>query len=120
MPYRVTWVVGVVSALIAGLLPIREAAELTNVGILAAFVVVAVVVLRSTRPGLPRGFRCPWVPFVPAVGVLSSIWLVSELTWVTWARFASWLVVGMVVYLAYGYRRSALHSRVRHSGAGVG
>ncbi|GAA1993213.1 amino acid permease [Amycolatopsis minnesotensis] len=110
VPSRVTWIVGVVSALIAGLLPIREAAELTNIGILAAFMVVsiAVVVLRRRQPDLPRGFRCPWVPLVPAVGVAFSVWLVSQLDWVTWSRFLGWLVIGLVLYAGYGYRRSAM------------
>ena len=61
MPTRVTWIVGVASAVIAGFLPIGEAAELTNIGILLAFVVVcvAVIVLRYRQPDLPRTFRCP-------------------------------------------------------------
>ncbi|MGW5646988.1 amino acid permease [Saccharopolyspora sp. NPDC003752] len=110
VPHRVTWVVGVVSALIAGLLPIREAAELTNIGILVAFIVVAVsvVVLRRQRPELERGFRCPWVPVVPGIGVVFSLWLISQLDWVTWARFVGWMAVGLLVYAFYGYRRSAL------------
>ena len=82
VPTRVTWIVGVASALIAGFLPIGEAAELTNIGILLAFVVVcvAVIVLRYQQPDLPRTFRCPGMPVVPAVGVVFSIWLITFLT----------------------------------------
>ena len=67
VPTRVTWIVGVASAVIAGFLPIGEAAELTNIGILLAFVVVcvAVIVLRYRQPDLPRTFRCPGMPVVP-------------------------------------------------------
>ncbi len=67
VPTRVTWIVGIASAAIAGFLPIGEAAELTNIGILLAFVVVcaAVIVLRYRQPDLPRSFRTPWMPFVP-------------------------------------------------------
>jgi APA family basic amino acid/polyamine antiporter len=110
VPTRVTWIVGVGSALIAGFLPIAEAAELTNIGILLAFVVVciAVVVLRYRRPELPRTFRCPWMPVVPLVGVGFSIWLITFLKTETWLRFALWFVIGMVVYFAYSYRRSEL------------
>ncbi|MGW2699981.1 APC family permease [Streptomyces sp. NPDC001340] len=110
VPTRVTWIVGAVSAVIAGFLPIGEAAELTNIGILLAFVVVcaAVIVLRYRQPDLPRAFRTPWMPFVPALGVVFSIWLITFLRWQTWVRFAVWFVIGCVVYFGYSYRRSAL------------
>jgi APA family basic amino acid/polyamine antiporter len=110
VPTRVTWIVGVGSALIAGFLKIGEAAELTNIGILLAFVVVcvAVIVLRYRHPGLPRTFRCPGMPVVPLVGVGFSVWLVTFLQWETWVRFAVWFAAGMIVYFAYSYRRSGL------------
>lgn len=113
VPTRVTWIVGVASAVIAGFLPIGEAAELTNIGILLAFVVVcvAVIVLRYRQPELPRTFRTPWMPVVPAVGVVFSIWLITFLQWQTWARFAVWFALGLVVYFGYSYRRSALAER---------
>ncbi len=81
VPTRVTWIVGFASAAIAGFLPIGEAAELTNIGILLAFVVVcvAVIVLRYRRPDLPRTFRTPGMPVVPAIGVCFSIWLITFL-----------------------------------------
>jgi basic amino acid/polyamine antiporter, APA family len=111
-PTRITWILGVASALIAGFLPISEAAELTNIGILLAFVVVciAVIVLRYRRPDLPRSFRCPWMPAIPAIGVAFSLWLISFLSPDTWLRFAVWFLVGLVIYLAYGRRRSLLAS----------
>ncbi|MFI6348514.1 amino acid permease [Streptomyces sp. NPDC050560] len=110
VPTRVTWIVGAASAVIAGFLPIGDAAELTNIGILLAFVVVcvAVIVLRYRRPDLPRSFRTPWMPVVPVVGVGFSIWLITFLQWQTWVRFAVWFVIGLGVYFGYSYRRSAL------------
>ncbi|MGI5341318.1 amino acid permease [Streptomyces sp. CA-181903] len=115
VPTRVTWIVGVASALIAGFVPIGEAAELTNIGILLAFAVVctAVIVLRHKRPELPRGFRCPGVPVVPGVGVAASIWLITYLAWQTWVRFAVWFVIGLAVYFSYSYR----HSELAHADA---
>ncbi|WP_255664934.1 amino acid permease [Nocardia sp. JCM 34519.1] len=114
VPSRVIWPVGVVSALIAGFLPIREAAELTNVGILMAFIVVALGVmrLRRTRPDAERAFRTPWVPVVPLIGIGFSIWLVAHLTWVTWLRFLIWLVLGLAVYVGFSYRHSRLHTEM--------
>ncbi|WP_031078729.1 amino acid permease [Streptomyces sp. NRRL S-118] len=113
VPTRVTWIVGAASALIAGFLPIGEAAELTNIGILLAFVVVcvAVIVLHYKRPDLPRTFRTPGMPVVPALGVVFSVWLITFLQWQTWARFAVWLLLGLVVYFGYSYRNSNLAKR---------
>ncbi|MCT2543121.1 MULTISPECIES: amino acid permease [Streptomyces] len=108
VPTRVTWIVGAASALIAGFLPIGEAAELTNIGILLAFVVVciAVIVLRYKQPDLPRTFRTPGMPFVPALGVVFSIWLITFLQWQTWVRFVVWFLIGLVIYFGYSYRKS--------------
>ncbi len=116
VPSRMTWVVGIASALIAGLLPIKDAAELTNIGILLAFVVVcvAIIVLRYRRPDLQRGFRCPGMPIVPLIGVVFSLWLVTFLEPVTWLRFAVWFVLGLLVYAFYGYRHSKLNAAQEH------
>ncbi|MFE0514293.1 amino acid permease [Streptomyces sp. NPDC058964] len=113
VPTRVTWIVGVASAVLAGFVPIGEAAELTNIGILLAFVVVcaAVIVLRYRQPDLPRTFRTPFMPFVPALGIVFSIWLITFLQWQTWARFAVWFALGLVIYFGYSYRKSELARR---------
>jgi basic amino acid/polyamine antiporter, APA family len=107
-PSRPVWIVGIVSAAIAGLVSIGTAAELTNIGILLAFVVVcgAVIVLRYRSPDLPRTFRVPFMPVTPALGILFSLWLVSQLMWETWVRFAIWFVIGILVYWLYGYKHS--------------
>jgi APA family basic amino acid/polyamine antiporter len=110
VPTRITWIAGVGSAAIAGFLPIGEAAELTNIGILLAFIVVcfAVITLRRTQPDLRRPFRCPAVPFVPLVGIGFSIWLITFLSPETWLRFGIWFLLGLIVYGGYSYRHSAL------------
>jgi APA family basic amino acid/polyamine antiporter len=112
-PTRVTWILGVAAALIAGFLPIGEAAELTNIGILLAFVVVciAVVVLRYKQPDLPRTFRTPGMPVVPLIGVVFSLWLITFLEPVTWLRFLTWFVIGAIIWFTYGRRHSALARR---------
>jgi APA family basic amino acid/polyamine antiporter len=110
VPHRPTWIIGIVSALMAGLVPIAEAAELTNIGILLAFIVVsaAVIVLRYRSPEIPRTFRTPFMPVLPLVGIGFSIWLISKLDVVTWIRFVVWFLLGVIVYAFYGYRRSHL------------
>jgi APA family basic amino acid/polyamine antiporter len=111
VPHRPTWIIGVVSALIAGFTPINDAAELTNIGILLAFVVVsaAVIIYRYRSPEIPRKFRTPGMPVVPLIGIAFSIYLISQLSSITWIRFAIWFVIGIVVYAAYGYRHSKLN-----------
>jgi APA family basic amino acid/polyamine antiporter len=112
VPTRVTWIVGAASALIAGFLPINEAAELTNIGILLAFVVVciAVIVLRYRRPDLSRTFRLPLMPVIPAIGVVFSLWLITFLAPITWLRFAIWFLIGLVVYFTYSRKHSLLNN----------
>jgi APA family basic amino acid/polyamine antiporter len=110
-PQRVTWIAGIGSALLAGVFPIKAVADLTNIGILAAFVVVclAVIIFRYKRPDAPREFRLPLMPLVPAFGVLASAFLMFQLHWETWMRFGIWLVIGLVIYFAYGKRHSLMN-----------
>jgi basic amino acid/polyamine antiporter, APA family len=109
-PYRSTILLGVIVAVIAGFTSIDELAELVNIGTLFAFVVVAigVVILRKERPDLPRSFRTPLVPLIPALSVLASLWLMLNLPAETWIRFGVWMVIGIVVYFAYGRSHSRL------------
>jgi len=109
-PHRPVWIVGIISAGIAGLVPIGDAAELTNIGILLAFVVVsaAVIVLRYRSPELPRTFHTPFMPVTPLVGIGFSLWLVSKLQPLTWVRFLTWFILGAIIYATYGYRHSKL------------
>ncbi|WP_245928669.1 amino acid permease [Murinocardiopsis flavida] len=111
VPVRVTWIAGIVSAVLAGFIDIVSVAELTNIGILSAFIVVciAVIVLRYKRPDLPRTFRTPGMPVVPIIGVVFSLWLIYFLEWHTWARFGVWLLLGLIIYFAYSYRKSNLN-----------
>ena len=111
VPTRVTWIVGGGAALFAGFLPITIVAELTNIGILLAFVVVciAVIVLRYRRPEIPRTFRLPLMPVVPIIGVGFSLWLVASLPWETWLRFAVWLFIGLAIYFFYSRKHSLLN-----------
>jgi APA family basic amino acid/polyamine antiporter len=112
-PWLVTTITVVVVGALAGFVPLSELAELVNIGTLFAFVVVSigVVVLRRTRPDLPRGFRTPWVPWLPLVAVLACLWLMLNLPVLTWFRFAIWMVAGLVLYFAYGVRSSRLARR---------
>jgi APA family basic amino acid/polyamine antiporter len=110
-PQRVTWIAGLSSAFLAGVFPIKEVADLTNIGILAAFVVVctSVIVFRYTKPDAPRTFRLPLMPVVPAFGVVASAFLMVQLHWETWVRFGVWLVIGLAIYFFYGRHHSLMN-----------
>jgi APA family basic amino acid/polyamine antiporter len=114
-PYRSTILVGLIVALVAALLPLQVLAELVNIGTLFAFVVVcaAVLIMRYTRPDVRRPFRTPWVPLVPILGMLANLTLMIALGWHNWARLFIWLAIGLVIYAAYGYRRSRLATHAR-------
>ncbi|MGH3981438.1 MAG: amino acid permease [Pseudonocardiaceae bacterium] len=109
-PVRATVGVGAVVGLVAALFPIIRLEEMVNIGALFAFVLVSagVLVLRRTRPDLPRGFRTPLVPLVPLLAILSCLWLMLNLSVGTWIRFLVWLAIGLVVYFSYGARKSRL------------
>jgi APA family basic amino acid/polyamine antiporter len=113
-PYRVTILIGIAVALLAGFIPLSALAELVNIGTLFAFIVVSigVVILRRTRPDLPRTFRVPWMPVIPVLSVLACLYLMLNLPVETWLRFVAWMLIGLVIYVLYG--RS--HGRV---GSGV-
>ncbi|NMO00187.1 amino acid permease [Gordonia sp. TBRC 11910] len=114
-PARLTILIAIVVAVVAGFFPIGKLEEMVNVGTLFAFVVVAggVMVLRRTRPDLPRGFRVPGGPVLPVLAILACLWLMLNLTALTWIRFVVWMVIGVIVYFSYGMRHSVVGKRER-------
>ncbi|MFG2129815.1 amino acid permease [Streptomyces sp. NPDC048751] len=120
-PHRPTILLGVLIAILAGFTSLSELAELVNIGTLFAFVVVAigVIILRRTRPDLPRAFRTPWVPVIPILSVCASLWLMLNLPAETWLRFGIWMVVGFFVYFLYGRSHSRLARREEAVAAGT-
>ncbi|MCI4676813.1 amino acid permease [Candidatus Mycolicibacterium alkanivorans] len=112
-PVRITVIVAVLIAVAATVFPIGKLEEMVNVGTLFAFVLVSagVVILRRTRPDLERGFKAPFVPVLPILSIAACVWLMLNLTGLTWIRFGIWMVIGIVVYLAYGRRHSVLGQR---------
>jgi basic amino acid/polyamine antiporter, APA family len=110
-PAVLTLGLGFLIAILAALVPLGTIVELVNIGTLFAFVLVniGVMVLRRTRPDMPRPYRVPWSPVLPILGVAFAVYLMADLPLATWIRFVVWLAVGLAIYFSYGYR----HSRVR-------
>jgi APA family basic amino acid/polyamine antiporter len=109
-PRRLIWSLASIMALIAGMLPINQVASLVNMGTLAAFIVVCigVIVLRYTKPNMPRPFQTPFSPLVPVLGVAMCMFLMSSLPAITWYSFGVWTVVGIVIYFGYSRFNSVL------------
>ena len=109
-PYRATLILGVVTAVSAGLFPLTAVAQLANVGVLSAFFVIcgAVILLRRRRPELKRSFRVPWVPTLPVVGMGFCGWLIYGLPVSTDVGFLAWMGLGVLLYFAYGLSHSRL------------
>jgi basic amino acid/polyamine antiporter, APA family len=112
-PHITTILTGIFVAGFAAIANIDEIVQLTNIGTLFAFVLVAIgiLILRRTNPDQPRPFKTPWVPLVPLAAVASCAYLMMELPLVTWIRFAIWLAIGLVIYFLYGINHSALRAR---------
>lgn len=113
-PHIATAVAVIVAAVIAGLLPLDVLGELISIGILLAFtcVCIGVLVLRRTKPDMPRPFRVPFAPVTCILGALVCISMMVFLPPDTWWRLAIWSALGFSIYALYGYR----HSRLRAEG----
>ncbi|HET6654817.1 MAG TPA: amino acid permease [Gammaproteobacteria bacterium] len=127
-PHRPTWVLGIFTALVAGVLPIREIAELVNIGTLSAFILIcaSVLILRIRQPDLERRFRTPVLWLLAPLGILFSLFLIIGWPWsgpngfhligglpmITIERFVIWMLIGFAIYFGFGIR----HSKQRESG----
>ena len=107
-PHWSTWIACFAVGIPAGLVDIGDAADLSNIGTLFAFVLVSlgVMFLRKRQPDRPRGFRVPLVPWFPLISVVLCGGLMTGLTVITWARFVVWLVIGLVIYFTFSKRHS--------------
>ncbi len=112
--FRTPWITTIITGLAvmvpSALFTVREAGSLVSIGTLLAFVIVSVgvLVLRVREPNLPRAFATPWVWFVAPMGALTALALMASLPGRTWTRLLIWLAIGLVIYFAYGVRKSKL------------
>ena len=113
-PARLTLILGVAISFLAALIPLSEIVKLVNIGTLFAFVLVniGVIVLRRTRPDLPRSYKVPFSPWFPLLGIAFAFYLMIDLPPETWIRFVVWLAIGVAIYAVYGFRRSRVGQEV--------
>jgi APA family basic amino acid/polyamine antiporter len=109
-PYKSNWLFFGFTGLFAAFIPESVVGDMTSIGTLFAFILVSigVWVMRVREPEAPRQFRVPLVPFVSTMGVLVCGAMILGLGWTNWTRLAVWLVLGLVVYFAYGIKHSKL------------
>jgi basic amino acid/polyamine antiporter, APA family len=110
-PYISTILTGSVAMIFAGILPISVLSELVSIGTLLAFVIVCIgiIVLRRTRPEIPRPFRTPWVPLIPILGAGVCLAQMVALPFDTWLRLLIWMGLGFLIYFFYSVKHSKFH-----------
>lgn len=106
----------VLVSLLAGFIPAQVAGEMTSIGTLLAFTLVcaAILIVRKTMPDVPRAFKTPFVPFVPIMGILTCLCMMSFLPADTWIRLVLWMLIGLDVYASYGIHHSKLEYGQKH------
>ncbi len=121
-PWKSTILIGVFVATLTGFLPIDALLHMTNIGTLFAFLIVcvAVLIMRQTNPQAERPFKAPLYPFVPVAGVLSCLLLMFSLPVENWYRLIVWMMLGFVLYFAYGYKHSELRKSMEATAATPG
>ena len=109
-PMQSNLLLGLFIAVFAGFVPISVVGEMTSIGTLLAFVMVClgILIMRKKEPDAPRGFRTPWVPVVPILGILTCLVMMVSLPWETWLRLGVWLAIGLAIYYGYGKKHSKL------------
>ena len=111
-PVVATAVTALMTMTLAGFVPMADLHHTVSMGTLLAFMMVciSVLILRGTK-GKPETFKCPWVPFLPIVGIVVNGYMMISLPGETWLRVLAWMLIGGLIYLGYGYRHSALHAK---------
>ena len=121
--FRTPWIstiaVGVVVAILPAFLPVDRLAELVNIGTLLAFTIVCagVWILRVRQPDMPRPFKTPLVPLVPILGIISAVYLMTNLPLITWEVMIAWLLIGLVIYFTYSIKHSKVQKMMDKAAA---
>lgn len=113
VPLLSTWTIGIIAAFMTGIVDLKQLADVANIILIGTFLLVAlsVVVLRKSHPNLKRNFRVPLVPVLPILAAIFCLFLMLNLSKITWLYFIGWLVSGGIVYIAYSRNHSLLNNQ---------
>lgn len=119
-PHILTWTVCGLSILGVLMLDLNVAAELSNFGTFASFIVVciAVLILRKTEPDRPRPFKVPFSPLFPALGILCCGGLMiykMQFASNSGLLFPLWMGIGALIYLYYGFVKNRNYENELHN-----
>lgn len=112
-PVKNTWIFTLLIAFCAGLIPLDKLTELVNMGTLIAFTMVSIGILYLRKnKSVPRGgFKVPFYPVLPIVSFLACIFLILQLSIMTWIACGAWFLIGLAVYFLYGKRHSHMEKK---------
>jgi APA family basic amino acid/polyamine antiporter len=121
-PHLSTMLTGGLLCFITAVTPINVLFNMVNIGTLLAFIIVcaAVLLLRITRPEAERPFRCPGLMLIAPLGILVNLLMMLFLPLDSWLRLVGWLIIGMVIYFGYGFRRTVMAREQWSQDAGKG
>jgi APA family basic amino acid/polyamine antiporter len=116
-PYKSNILFAVFVSLFAAFVPVNIVGEMVSIGTLFAFILVCIgiIVMRRTNPDTPRPFRAPWVPFTPIAGIVVCLSMMVSLPLDTWLRLAIWMILGVIIYYAYGKKHSVVRKNYAES-----
>jgi basic amino acid/polyamine antiporter, APA family len=107
-PYKSQWLFFAFVSIFAAFVPDSVVGNMTSIGTLFAFVLVCIgiIIMRKRNPEIPRAFKTPLVPFVPILGALICLLMITGLGIDNWLRLFVWLIIGFVIYFGYSVKHS--------------
>lgn len=108
-PFVSVIITTIMVSLISALLPLETLSNMTSLGTLFGFIVVAiaVMILRVKHPNLARSFKCPMVYLVSSLAIMCCGYLVYKLLIVNWHYFSIWMLLGIIIYFSYSFKNNS-------------